>query len=369
MNELRIPSWIEELAVYEPGRPMDEVAREYGFASEADIVKLASNENPLGPSPKARAAMRKAAAEMHRYPDGGSYYLRRALAERLGLEPDRIVLGEGSNEMIVLLCHIFLQPGDEVVCSACAFAIYPLAARLYRARSVETPMRGFTHDLDAMRAAIGPRTRLVFIGNPNNPTGTMVGADELDRFIAAAPPELPVVIDEAYIELLPPERRPDTLRHVREGRSVFVLRTFSKAYGLAGLRLGYALGPASGIAALNRVRQPFNVSAIAQAAALAALDDEAHVARAIRVTASGLRLLERGCRARGLEYVPSAANFMLIRTGRGREVFQALLRRGVIVRPMDGYGLPEYIRVSVGTRAELERFWTAWDQYTRDTPA
>lgn len=363
MSALRIPPRIAGLATYEPGRPIEEVAREHGFANADDVIKLASNENPLGPSRKAVAAMRRAARSTHLYPDGGSFYIRNALARRLNLAPEQIIMGQGSNELIVLLCHIFLEPGDELVCSEHAFAIYRLAAHLYQARAVEAPMRdGFTHDLDAMRAAITPRTRLVMIGNPNNPTGTMVGGAELDRFIESVPPELPIVLDEAYIELIPPERQPDTLKHVRAGRSVFVLRTFSKTYGLAGLRLGYAAGPAEGIDALNRVRQPFNVSAMAQAAALAALEDERHVARTRRLTASGLRRLARECRRRGLEYVPSVANFMLIRTGNGRELFQRLMRQGVIVRPMDGYGLPEYIRVSVGTRKELDRFFAAYDK-------
>ena len=363
MSGCPIKPRITELGVYEPGRPIEEVAREHGFGSADEVVKLASNENPLGPSPKAVAAMRRAARSMHLYPDGGSFYIRNELARRLDVAPGQIVMGQGSNELIVLLCHVFLEPGDELVCSERAFAIYRLAARLYQARAVEAPARdGFTHDLEAMRAAITPRTRLVIIGNPNNPTGTMVDPAELDRFIESVSPDVPVVVDEAYIELLPPERQPDILKHIRAGRNVFVLRTFSKTYGLAGLRLGYAVGPAAGIDALNRVRQPFNVSAMAQAAALAALDDERHVARIRRLTASGLRRLGRECRRRGLEFVPSAANFMLIRTGQGRAMFQRLMRHGIIVRPMDGYGLPEYIRVSVGTRKELDRFWTAFDR-------
>ncbi len=363
MSASPINARIAELGVYEPGRPIEEVAREFGFGSADEIVKLASNENPLGPSPKAVAAMRRAARSMHLYPDGGSFYIRNALARRLAVPPEQVVMGQGSNELIVLLCHIFLEPGDELVISEHAFAIYRLAARLYQARVIEAPTRdGFTHDLDAMLAAITPRTRLVMIGNPNNPTGTMVDSAALDRFLEAVPPGLPVVVDEAYLELLPPDRQPDMLKHVRAGRYVFVLRTFSKTYGLAGIRIGYGIGPAEGIDAINRVRQPFNVSAMAQAAALAALEDERHVARIRRLTASGLRQLERECRRRKLEYVPSVANFMLIRVGPGREIFQRLMRHGVIVRPMDGYGLPEYIRVSVGTRKELDRFWVALDQ-------
>lgn len=353
---LRIHPWLDQLGVYEPGRPIEEVARAFGFSDSDGIIKLASNENPLGPPPKALRAMRQAAKAMHLYPDGGSFYIRQALAERLRVGPDKIIMGQGSNELIVLLGQIALEPGARMVCSAGAFAIYKLMARLFRAEAVEAPMKHFTHDLDAMRERVDGNTRLVMIGNPNNPTGTMVEGASLDRFIESLPPDLLVVVDEAYVELLPPERQPDVLRHVREGRAVVVLRTFSKAYGLAGLRLGYAVGPREAVDAMNRVRQPFNVSAMAQAAAMAALNDEAYVARTRRLVASGLKQLEKGCRALKLEWIPSTVNFMMIRVGRGREIFDRLQRRGVIVRPMDGYGWPEYIRVTVGTREENARF-------------
>ncbi len=350
-----VKPWIWDLGVYEPGRPIEEVAREYGFASADEIVKLASNENTLGPSPRAVRAMRAAARTMHLYPDGGAYYLRRDLAARLRVSPEEIMVGHGSNEIIALLGHAFLGRDTDIVMADRAFAVYALVARLYEAGIVAVPMRDFTHDLDAMRAAITPRTRLVFVSNPNNPTGTMVDGPAIDRFMDRVPEGVAVVFDEAYIELLPPERQPDTLRFVREGRDVFVLRTFSKTYGLAGLRVGYAIAPARGIEALNRVRQPFNVNAMAQAAARAALDDEAYVARTRRMVASGLRQLGRGLKAQGLPFVPSVANFILVRVGAGRRVFEALQRRRVIVRPMDGYGLPEYVRISVGTRAQNAR--------------
>ena len=349
---MNIKPWIHELGVYEPGRPIEEVAREFGFASAEEIIKLASNENALGPSKLAIRAMKDAARTMHLYPDGGSFYLRQALAAKLAVQPGQIMMGHGSNELLQLLGHLFLEPGTNIVMAECAFAVYRLVAKLYQAAVVAVPMRALTHDLDAMLAAITPQTRLLFISNPNNPTGTRVSAEELDRCMARVPAHVTVVLDEAYIELLPAAEQPDTLRYVREGRRVFVLRTFSKTYGLAGLRIGYAVAPEAGIAALNRVRQPFNVNAMAQAAALAALGDEGHVRRTQRMVRSGLRQLERGCRALGLEYVPSVANFMLVKVGAGRRLFEELQKRRVIVRPMDGYGLPEYVRVSVGTRRE-----------------
>ncbi len=347
-----IPDRVRRLAVYEPGRPIEEVARQFGVSSADEIVKLASNENALGPSPRALRAIREAARRVHVYPDGGSFYLRDALARRFGVPSSCVAVGHGSNELIALLAHAFLEPGDSIVMSECAFIVYRLVADLFGARTIATPMRGWTHDLDAMAAAIEPRTKMVFVANPNNPTGTMVGAAEIERLVRRARPDVLLVLDEAYIELLPPERAPDTIRYVREGRPVVVLRTFSKTYGLAGLRVGYAIAPAEVVEALNRVRQPFNVNSIAQAAALAALEDEAHVERTRRMVAAGLQQWERGCRRLGLETVPSVANFLLVKVGAGRAVFEALQRRRVIVRPMDGYGLPEYVRVTVGTRRE-----------------
>ena len=358
IHELAHP-WVRSLAVYEPGRPIEEVARELGFADAEEIIKLASNENAIGPSPKAVAAMRRVVRQMHLYPDGGAFYLRRALAAKLGVEPDQIMVGHGSNEILALLGQAFLGPDSEIVMAQGAFVVYRLVADACRARTRAVPMQHFTHDLDAMLAAITPQTKLVFIANPNNPTGTIVESAALERFMENVPAHVAVVLDEAYIELLPPERQPDTLRYVREGRHVFVLRTFSKTYGLAGLRVGYAVGPRAGIDLLNKVRQPFNVNAMALAAAEAALADDAHVARTRRMVSTGLRQLERGCQQLGLEFVPSVVNFMLVKVGRGRDVCKALEREKVIVRPVDGYGLPEYIRVTVGTRAENARFLKA----------
>ena len=354
-------SWVNALSTYQPGRPIEEVARELGLGDPASIIKLASNENSLGPSPRAVEAMRASAERMHIYPDGDTFYLRQALAAKLGMPENQLFFGNGSDEILALLGHIYLGKGTSMVASAQAFVVYKLVAALYEAETIEVPMRNFTHDLDAMRAAIRPDTRLVFVANPNNPTGTMVERAALDRFIESLPPHVVAVLDEAYIELLDPSQAPDTLRHVRAGRSVYVLRTFSKGYGLAGLRIGYAVAPAEGITLLHKVRQPFNVNGMAQVAALAALEDDAHVERTRRMVAEGLRQMEQGLRDRGLEWVPSTVNFLLVKVGKGREISNALQRQRVIVRPVDAYALPEYIRVTIGTREENERFLSALD--------
>lgn len=346
--------WIRGLGIYEPGRPIEEVARELGFEEVNDIIKLASNENALGPSPLAQRAMKKAAGSMHLYPDGGSFYLRQKLAKRLGVDMEQLLVTHGSNEALVFLGHVFLEKGTSIVMADRAFVVYRLVAASFQAEIIDVPMKDFTHDLEALRAAIRADTKIVFISNPNNPTGTMVDGVAIDRFMRQVPDHVVVVLDEAYMELLPEEDQPDSLRYVREGRNVFVLRTFSKTYGLAGLRVGYAVAPREGIELFNRVRQPFNVNAMGQAAALAALDDEAYVARTRRMVQRGLKQLAAGFRKMGLEYVPSVANFMLVRTGRGREVCEALQRRKVIVRPMDPYGLPEHVRITVGTRQQNE---------------
>lgn len=351
--------WVSALGTYQPGKPIEEVARELGLGDPASILKLASNENSLGPSPRAMAAMSRVAGQMHIYPDGDSYYLREALARKLGVSREEIFLGHGSNEILALLAHVYLGPGASAVMAEQAFVVYKLVTALYQGVAIEIPMREFAHDLDAMRAAIRPDTRLVFVANPNNPTGTVVPAAALIQFLENLPDHVVAVLDEAYIELLPPRQQPDTLRLVRERKNIFLLRTFSKAHGLAGLRIGYAIAPPEGIALLNRVRQPFNVNAMAQAAALAALDDDAHIARTREMVEEGLDQLSQGLAAAGVAYVPSAANFLLVKVGKGREYFEALLRRRVIVRPVDNYGLPEYIRVTVGTRAENQRFLDA----------
>jgi histidinol-phosphate aminotransferase len=347
--------WVRQLAIYEPGRPIEEVARELGFTSEEVIAKLASNENALGPSPLALKAIRDAAEKMHRYPDGGAFYFKQALAAKLNVKPDQIMVGNGSNELIELLGHAFLAPDAGIVMADRAFVVYRLVADLFQAKTVAAPMKEFTHDLDAMLAAIRPETKIVFVGNPNNPTGTMVGQDDIDRFMDRAPSDVIVCFDEAYIELLPPDAQPDVLKYVRENRNVVALRTLSKTYGLAGLRIGYAVAPAACIALLNRVRQPFNVNAMALAAATAALDDVAHVEKTCEMVQAGIAFLQAEFGRMGLSYVPAVANFILVEVGKGREVFEAMMHEGVIVRPMDGYGLPHHVRVTVGTPRENEK--------------
>ncbi len=348
-------SWVSGLGVYEPGRPIEEVAREMGFASADDIIKLASNENSLGPSPKAVVAMRAVARRMHLYPDGGAFYLREALARKLHVKPGQLLIGTGSNELIEFIGHVFLGEGMNLVMADRAFVVYKLVGDMFRAGTVLVPMREFTHDLDAMLAAITGETRVVFIANPNNPTGTMVGGAELESFLHRVPDHVITVLDEAYIELLDPALQPDTLRYVREGRNVIILRTFSKTYGLAGLRIGYAVAPEECIHLMQRVRQPFNTTAMGQAAALAALEDEEHVERTRRLVKDGLVDFEKAFRKMGLEFVPSVVNFILVKVGKGREVFEAMQKLGVIVRPMDPYRLPDHIRITVGTRVQNRR--------------
>ncbi|MEO0018391.1 MAG: hypothetical protein RLZZ522_1674 [Verrucomicrobiota bacterium] len=338
-----------DLVAYEPGKPIDETARELGL-DPASIVKLASNENPLGPSPRAKAAMAAALDEAHIYPDGGGYRLRAAIAGKLGLDLEHVILGNGSNEIIELLCHTFLNRDTELIAAEHAFVVYKLMATLFGAGYVEIPDPGFVHDLEAMADAITPRTRLVFIANPNNPTGTMVGQAAIDRFMARVPEHVVVAFDEAYFEFL--EVPLDTLKFVREGRNVCVLRTCSKIHGLAGLRVGYGLASKPVAALLQKARQPFNVNAIAQAGALAALEDAEHVAATRAMNREGLAFYEAAFAARGLHYVPSVANFLLVEVGDGNRVFAEMLKHGVIVRAMSSYKLPGWVRISIGTPAQ-----------------
>lgn len=353
--------WVTALSTYQPGRPIEEVARELGLGDPATIIKLASNENSLGPSPRAVAAMREQAERMHIYPDGDTFYLRQSLARHLRVPESHLFFGHGSNEILALLGHVYLEKGTSIVASAQAFVVYKLVAALYQAETLEVPMRDFTHDLEAMLAAIRPDTRLVFVANPNNPTGTRVSNAELIRFLNRLPPHVVAVVDEAYVELLPEGQAPAVIPLVLEGRSIFVLRTFSKAYGLAGLRIGFAVAPPAGIALLHKVRQPFNVNAMAQAAALAALEDTEHVERTRRMVADGLAQITAGLRERGLDYVLSEVNFILVKVGKGREISLALQQQRVIARPVDAYALPDYIRVTIGTAEENDRFLRALD--------
>jgi histidinol-phosphate aminotransferase len=352
--------WISSVPVYEPGRPIEEVARELGFDDAAEIIKVASNENELGPSPKALQAMAAAVTEMHRYPDGGCFYLKDKLAVKLGVKPENLLFGNGSNELIEFFGHVYLSPGTNLVMSECAFVVYRLVAALFNAQAVAVPMKNFTHDLDAMLAAITPETRMIVVCNPNNPTGTINTPEEIDTFLEKLPDHVLAIFDEAYFEYMPDAAKPDLIKEIQKGReNVIVLRTFSKAYGLAGLRIGYGAGHEKLISMLNRVRQPFNVNAMAQAAAFAALDDEEHIVCTRDMTREGLEYFYTEFEKLGLETVPSFANFILVKTGNGREVFNELQKRKVIVRPMNGYGLPDWIRITIGTPVQNEKVLAA----------
>lgn len=345
---------LSSLPVYQPGRPIEEVARELGLPT-ADIIKMASNENPLGPAPKAVEAMRAALLQLHLYPDGNAFYLKRHLAAKLGVTPENLIFGNGSNEVLEFVGHALIAPGSEVVVSQYCFAVYPIVTHLCGGQLVVVPAREYGHDLDAMVRAITPKTRVMFVANPNNPTGTLASREAVLRLLEAVPANVLLVMDEAYIEFM--DEPVDLLPEIRTGQrpNLLLTRTFSKIFGLAGLRLGYAIGCPDLIAAFEKVRQPFNINSMAQAAALAALDDDAHIQRTKDNNRQGLRDLEAGFRALGLEVVPSAANFILVRVGEGGKVFNEMQQRGVIVRPMGGYQLPEWVRVSVGTAAENAR--------------
>jgi histidinol-phosphate aminotransferase len=342
------------LPVYQPGRPIEEVARELGLPA-ADIIKLASNENPLGPSPAALAAMQKAIAQLHLYPDGNAFYLKQKLAEKLNLGTGNLILGNGSNEIIEFVGHAFMNPGADVVVSQFCFAIYPIIARLFGANTIVVPAKNYGHDLPAMLAAITPTTKVVFVANPNNPTGTLAPRADVLRLVKEVPPNVLLVVDEAYIEFL--DEPVDLLPAIRRGEhpNLLLMRTFSKIYGLAGLRLGYGIGHPDLIAALEKIRQPFNINSIAQAGALAALDDVEHVRKTRANNAQGLKFFTGEFQKLKLEIIPSFANFFLVRVGDGKRVFNELQKQGVIVRPLGGYQMPEWIRVSVGTVAENER--------------
>jgi histidinol-phosphate aminotransferase len=355
-----------DLVAYEPGKPIDETARELGL-DPSQIVKVASNENPLGPSPLAKIAMREALEEAHIYPDGGGYRLRSAIAQSFGMDLSNVVLGNGSNEIIELLCHTFLNRDAELIAAKHAFVVYKLMATLFGAKYIEVPDPGFVHDLDAMADAITDKTRLVFIANPNNPTGTMVSQQAIDRFMARVPDHVIVVFDEAYFEF--PDSPPDALKYVREGRNVCVLRTFSKIHGLAALRVGYGLASENVATLLQKARQPFNVNAIAQAGALAALADTDHIAKTRSVNRAGMAFYEDALAARNLEYVPSFANFLLIKTGDGDRVFRDMLKQGVIVRAMSSYKLPDWIRISIGTEPQNRRCMEVLDSVLAATAA
>jgi histidinol-phosphate aminotransferase len=352
------PSYVQELSPYVPGKPIEELAREYGLPV-TDIVKLASNENPRGPSAAVRAAIAAATNDLCRYPDGNGFALKQALAARYGVSPERIVLGNGSNDVLELVTQAFLRPGDRAVYSRHAFAVYPLAVKARGAEGIEVPAKDYGHDLPAMRAAVTPQTRAVFVANPNNPTGTWIEPHVLKAFIASIPEEVIVVLDEAYNEYLDPSQEAPSAAWTTEHANLIVSRTFSKAHGLAALRVGYGIMNANVADMLNRVRQPFNVNALAQAAAIAALADASYVAESRALNRAGMRELENGVRALHLRFVPSHGNFLLVHVGDAGAVYQRLLQRGVIVRPVANYGLPEFLRVTVGLPAENRRFLDA----------
>jgi histidinol-phosphate aminotransferase len=345
---------LKTLPTYQPGRPIEEVARELNLPA-SDIIKLASNENPLGPSPVALAAMQKVLANLHLYPDGNAFYLKQKLAEKIGVTPAHVILGNGSNEIIEFIGHTYFAPGVDVIVSQFCFAIYPLVAKLFGANVITVPAKKYGHDLPAMLKAITPQTCVIFVANPNNPTGTLAAREDVIELVNEVPDNVLLVMDEAYIEFL--DDAVDLVSLIRLGtRSNLVLmRTFSKIFGLAGLRLGYGIGHPDLIAAFEKTRQPFNINAIAQAAALAALDDVEHMNKTRANNARGLIFFSDAFRQMNLEFVPSAANFILVRVDEGQKVFDAMQKQGVIVRPMGGYLLPEWIRLSVGTPAENER--------------
>ncbi len=337
---------LRDLALYEPGKPIEETARESGLRPD-QIVKLASNENPLGPSPTVRQAMEAALGQVNLYPDGGGFHLRAALAEKFQMAGENFVLGNGSNEIIEFIGHAFLRPGAAIVTSENAFIAYRLVASLFGATTIAVPDRNYCFDLEAILAAITPATRVVFIANPNNPTGTLVRQEAIDRFMAKVPGHVVVVFDEAYHEYL--EEAPDTTKFVRQGRDVIVLRTFSKIHALANLRIGYGIARPELIRVVQKTREPFNTSGLAQAAAVAALADTTHQVETKRMTDEGRKYLEAELAALGRQFVPSVANFILVRVGDGKAIFKSLLGKGVIVRALSGYNFPEWVRVSVGT--------------------
>lgn len=351
--------YVRAISPYQPGKPMTELAREMGMPVEK-IVKLASNENPLGMSPMAKKAVEAAISGIARYPD--QFDLIAKLAERCALPPNQVVLGNGSNDVLDLIARVFLAPGRSAVFAQHAFAVYPLATLSTGAEPICAPAKNYGHDLNAMRAAIRPDTRIVWIANPNNPTGNFLPYPEVRAFLETVPADVLVVLDEAYNEYLPPAERVDTATWIADFPNLVVTRTFSKIFGLAGLRVGYALASAEIADLMNRVRQPFNVNNLAIAAAVAALDDHLFVAESYELNRRGMEQLVAGLKRLGLEYIPSHGNFVTFKAGDGATVNQKLLKQGVIVRPVGGYGLPEWLRVTIGTELENARFLEALEK-------
>jgi histidinol-phosphate aminotransferase len=344
------------ISPYEPGKPIEEVSRELGIP-EADIIKMASNENPLGASPLGVQAIKDCAEMVNLYPDGDCYSLKLDLAELLGVNPQNILMGNGSNDVLQIIADTFINPVDEVIYSRHAFVVYTLVTKVADAKAVITEMKDYAHDLDAMADAITEMTKVIFIANPNNPTGTMVTTEQVEQFMKRVPDDVIVVFDEAYYEYVTRDDYPQTIKYVNEGRNVIVCRTFSKIYGLAGLRVGYGIAKPELVEVMNKVRQPFNVSMVAQSAAIASLKDRDHVEKSIKVNIEGKEYLYDELKKIGLDYVPSEANFILVHLDSpGPQVMKEMLKYGVIVRPLVGYELPNSIRVTIGTREQNERF-------------
>jgi histidinol-phosphate aminotransferase len=352
-------SYVRAISPYLPGKPISELAREMGIPVEK-ILKLASNENPLGMSPKARKAVEAAISGIERYPD--QFDLIKAVAAHCNVAQSQVVLGNGSNDVLDLIARVFLAPGRSAVFAQHAFAVYPLATLSTGAELIATPARNFGHDLHAMRAAIRPDTRIVWIANPNNPTGNFLPYPEVRAFLEAVSKDVVVVLDEAYNEYLPPTERVDTAAWIADFPNLVITRTFSKIFGLAGLRVGYALASAEIADLMNRVRQPFNVNNLAIAAAIAALDDHLFVAESYELNRRGMEQIVAGLKRLGLEHIPSHGNFVTFKAGDGAAINQKLLKQGVIVRPISGYGLPEWLRVTIGTEPENARFLEALEK-------
>ncbi len=340
---------------YEPGKPLEELEREYGIKN---AVKLASNENALGPSPKAVAAMRKNLARVHRYPDGGCFYLRRRLSKALGVTPESLIFGNGSDEVLVFAVRAFVSAGDEIIIADPTFLIYEIAAQVENGKVIKVPMRNFRYDLTAMGGKINSKTKLIFIANPDNPVGTYIKESDLVRFLKGVPAHVIVMLDEAYYEFARIKKDyPDSLKLQKTFRNLMVTRTFSKAYGLSGLRIGYGIADPAVTAALNKVREPFNVNLLAQAAATAALDDKAHLAKTLKAVSGGRNYLLSEFKKLNLRFVDTVTNFVLVDLRRdAREIYDRLLRKGVIVRAMGAWGLKSFIRVTIGKKEENQRF-------------
>jgi histidinol-phosphate aminotransferase len=357
------PEYICNIAPYQPGKPISDVARELGM-NESDIVKLASNENPLGASPKALVAIQAALGELAMYPDGGGFALKAAISKQYSVVPAQIILGNGSNDILELAARTFMKAGDSAVYSQHAFAVYPLATQAVGATGIEVPAKNFGNDLDAMLAAIRADTKMVFLANPNNPTGTFIPGTALRAFVERVPNDVLVVLDEAYGEYLSDADVYDSVPWLAEFPNVIISHTLSKAYGLAGLRIGFGLAHPQIIDLMNRVRQPFNVNHLAMVAAVAALGDDDFIRESRRVNEAGLALLKVELNKRRLATIPAFGNFITFKIDNAKLVFEALLKQGVIVRPIAGYGLPDYLRVSVGTDSQNRRFLAALDRAT-----